>query len=267
VTAADPVTPGPAVPGALALDRDGATIRYTVHGTGRPPLLLTHGYGASAAMWAPNTAALSAGRPVITWDITGHGHSSSPADPARYSEAASVADMAAVLDACGASRAVVGGLSLGGYLSLAFWLRHPSRVAALVLCDTGPGYRRDEPREQWNARAVARADRLDRDGAAALTDSPETRDIPQDPRGLALAARGILTQHDARVITSLPDINVPTLVVVGAQDKAFLGAAEYMAARIPGAARLTIDGAGHAANMDQPGPFNKGVTAWLSSLA
>jgi pimeloyl-ACP methyl ester carboxylesterase len=274
VTAADParmepVSPGPASPGRLTLDRDGATIAYTVHGTAteRPPLLLTHGYGASAAMWAPNTAVLSAGRQVITWDITGHGHSSSPADPARYSEAASVADMAAVLDACGASRAVVGGLSLGGYLSLAFWLQHPSRVAALLLCDTGPGYRRDEPREQWNARAVARADRLDRDGAAALTDSAETRGIPQDPRGLALAARGILTQHDARVITSLPSIDVPALVVVGAQDTAFLGAAEYMAARIPGAGRLTIEGAGHAANMDQPAPFNSGVAFWLGSLA
>ena len=259
----------PAGPDALSLDRDGATIAYTVHGTdtGRPPLLLTHGYGASAAMWAPNTAALSAGRQVITWDITGHGHSSSPADPARYSEAASVADMAAVLDACGVTRAVVGGLSLGGYLSLAFWLRHPSRVVALLLCDTGPGYRRDEPREQWNARALARADRLDRDGAAALTDSPETRGVPQDPRGLALAARGILTQHDGRVITSLPSIGVPALVVVGAQDKAFLGAAEYMAAHIPGASHLVIDGAGHAANMDQATPFNLAVAGFLDSLA
>jgi len=52
-------------------------------------------------------------------------------------------------------RAVIGGLSLGGYMSLAFWLAHPERVAALVLCDTGPGYRRDEARQEWNDNAAA----------------------------------------------------------------------------------------------------------------
>src|SRR5262245_1654254 len=111
-----------------------------MHGpaTGRTPLLLTHGYSASSSMWRPNMAALSATRPVITWDIRGHGQSESPRDPARYSEAASIADMAAILDACGIERAAVGGLSLGGYLSLAFHLAHPQRVAGLLLCDTGP---------------------------------------------------------------------------------------------------------------------------------
>jgi pimeloyl-ACP methyl ester carboxylesterase len=69
------------------LDRDGATISYSVcaaadgQAAGGPPLLLTHGYGASAAMWQDNLAALSAGRTVITWDICGHGRTSSPADP------------------------------------------------------------------------------------------------------------------------------------------------------------------------------------------
>src|SRR5262249_56842202 len=108
--------------GGAQRDRGGAAISYSVcaaadgRAAGGPPLLLTHGYGASAAMWQGNLAALSAGRTVITWDICGHGRTSSPADPARYSEAGSVADMAAVLDACGTQRAVVGGLSLGGYL-------------------------------------------------------------------------------------------------------------------------------------------------------
>ena len=55
-----------------------------------------------------------------------------------------MADMAAILDACGVPRAVIGGLSLGGYLSLAFRLAHPERVAALVLFDTGPGYKSDD---------------------------------------------------------------------------------------------------------------------------
>jgi pimeloyl-ACP methyl ester carboxylesterase len=217
-------------------------------------------------MWDGNLDALSAGRDVITWDICGHGRTSSPEDQARYSEAASVADMAAVLDACGAGRAVVGGLSLGGYLSLAFWLRHADRVAALILCDTGPGFRRDEPRDQWNARALARADALERRGAAALSSSPEVPGSGQDLRGLALAARGILTQRDARVLESLPGITVPVLVVVGEDDTPFRASADYMASKIPGATLAVLPRAGHAANMDQPSAFNRAVLDFLGRL-
>jgi pimeloyl-ACP methyl ester carboxylesterase len=254
--------------GAGFLDRDGAAISYARHGTdtGRTPLVLTHGYGASAQMWAPNLPALGATRRVITWDLPGHGRSSSPEDLARYTEAACVADLGAVLDACGAARAVIGGLSLGGYLSLAFWLAWPARVAALLLCDTGPGYRRDDAREQWNARALARADALDQRGLAALGDGPEARGIRQDPAGLARAARGTLTQHDARVITALPQVTVPALVVVGAEDSAFRGAADYLAARIPGASLAVIPGAGHAANLDQPSQFDQAVLGFLAGI-
>jgi pimeloyl-ACP methyl ester carboxylesterase len=248
------------------LEVDGTTVRYEVHGAGTEdiPLLLTHGYSASSAMWAPNLAALSAGRQVITWDVRGHGRSGSPADASRYSEAASVADMAAVLDACGVTAAAVGGLSLGGYLSLAFLLAHPERVAALLLFDTGPGFKNDAGRDQWNEQARAYAAALERQGLDALSASPEVGAGPHDPAGLALAARGILTQHDARVITSLPHISVPTLVVVGENDRPFLAAADYMAAKIPGATKVVIPAAGHASNIDQPDLFNRAVTDFLA---
>src|SRR5262245_51195487 len=121
------------------LDRGGVRISYEVHGAGEAapgklPLLLTHGFGSSAQMWAPNTAALSADRPLVRWDMRGHGRTDSPQDQAAYTHEACLADMAALLDACGASRAILGGLSLGGYLSLQFRLAHPERVAALLLC-------------------------------------------------------------------------------------------------------------------------------------
>ena len=77
--------------------------------------------------------------------MRGHGDSPTiPDDQAAYSEEATVADMAALLDAVGAKKAIVGGLSLGGYMSLAFNRAHPDRVAALLIIDTGPGYRNDE---------------------------------------------------------------------------------------------------------------------------
>lgn len=244
------------------------TIFSATHGTdtGRDPLLLSHGYGSSSTMWDGNLAALGADRQVLVWDIPGHGRSDSPEDPAAYTEAACVQHMRDVLDQAGADRAVVGGLSLGGYLSLAFHLAHPDRVSALLLFDTGPGFKRDESRQRWNETSARRADRLERDGLAALGDSPEVRGGRQNPAGLARAARGVLTQQDARIIRSLPSVSVPTLVVVGADDTNFRAAADYMAATIPGAELAVIPGAGHASNIDQPEAFDRAVSAFLGRL-
>jgi pimeloyl-ACP methyl ester carboxylesterase len=251
------------------VDRTGTRIFYEVAGDAQsqPPLLLTHGFGASSAMWQPNLAALAAGRSVITWDLRGHGRSDSPADPAQYTHAACVADMAALLDAAGAERAVAGGLSLGGFLSLAFCLEMPQRVAGLVLCSTGPGFRSEEARERWNNRASALAGRLDRDGLRALgDDSGPTAAGHRSASGLALAARGMLSQSGSQVIDGLASIRVPALVLVGERDEAFLGAAEYVAGKIPGAQQVVIPGAGHMCNIDQPDLFNQAVLAFLDGL-
>ncbi len=169
------------------LDRHGVAVHYDVHGerTRRDPLVLTHGYSATSAMWAPNLAALSAHRQVVTWDLRGHGRSQSPDDPDAYSSQAALDDLAALLDAVHADRAVLGGQSLGGYLSLAFRLIHPERVAALVLIDTGPGFRNDEARQAWNDRAETYAVGFETRGLEALGTSPEVGDGPHDAAGLA----------------------------------------------------------------------------------
>ena len=88
---------------------------------------------------------LSKHHKLVLWDMRGHGQSDYPEDPSAYSEALTVADMAALLDAVGADKAIVGGLSLGGYMSLAFYRTHPDRVRALLIIDTGPGFKKDEP--------------------------------------------------------------------------------------------------------------------------
>ena len=204
---------------------------------------------------------------MITWDLRGHGRSDSPDDPEQYSHAIAVADMAAVLDACGVSRVVACGLSLGGYLSLEFCLAHPDRVAGLVLCDTGPGYRDDQARRRWNERAVALAGRLERDGLAALAEGTETRGAGhRSARGLALAARGLLTQQDAHVMESLPSITVPALVLAGANDHAFLPAARYLADRMYKVQHAVIPDAGHACNADQPQLFNQHMMTFLEQV-
>src|ERR1700750_1705360 len=149
------------------LNRDNVKIYYEVHGDG-PPLILTHGYSSTSAMLQGQVEARSKHCRLILWDMRGHGQSDYPENPSAYSEALTVGDIAALLDVVGAKKAIVGGLSLGGYMSLAFYRAHPERVSALLIIDTGPGFKKDEAREAWNKRARATADRFDREGLEVL---------------------------------------------------------------------------------------------------
>src|ERR1700744_6781005 len=146
------------------IDRDGVKIYYEVHdsvlGSG-PPLILTHGYSSTSAMWQGQIEPPSSRHKLILWDMRGHGRSDYPGDPAAYSEALTVGDINALLDHAGAGKAIVGGLSLGGYMSLAFYRAHPERGRALLIIYTGPGFKKDEPREAWNRSALDTAARFE----------------------------------------------------------------------------------------------------------
>ena len=198
-----------------------------------------------------------------------------------------VDDMAAILDkVCGeGSSAIVGGLSLGGYMSQAFYRDFPQRVETLLIIgndntgifcsgicslssDTGPGFRNDAAREAWNKTAHDTADRFDREGLKLLQEmSPErSRVTHRNAEGLAMAARGMLAQKNSGVIEALPKIKVPSLVVVGGDDKPFLAASDYMQKKIPDCRKIVIPNAGHASNIDQPEKFNEAVLDFLASI-
>lgn len=248
---------------------NGVEIEYQDGGHGSP-VLLGHGYSATGRMWDGQRAALGDRCRIVSWDMRGHGQSESPADPAQYSAALTVADMRALLRHCRIDRAVIGGLSLGGYMSLAFYRAHPDMVRALVICDSGPGYRNAEARAAWNTRAHERAAELESRGLDALAGrSREMREAMghhRSAQGLAHAARGMLAQQDSAVIDSLPSIGVPTLVIVGDRDQPFLAPCEYMAKKIPGARLEVIPDAGHSSNLDQPAVFNRVLASFLQSL-
>ena len=247
------------------IDRGGVKVYYEVHGQGQP-ILLSHGYSATSQMWQGQVEAFP-GYQVIAWDMRGHGQTDSPEDQSLYSEAHTVDDMAAILAECGASKAIIAGLSLGGYMSLAFNVSDPEKVRALMLFDTGPGYKNATAREGWNETSEKRAVAFETKGFGAMGGSAEVRvSSHRSADGLARAARGMLAQFDARIIESLPNITVPTLVLVGANDQPFLGASEYMAAKVPGAVKVMIPDAGHSANIDQPEAFNAAVTGFLANL-
>jgi pimeloyl-ACP methyl ester carboxylesterase len=249
------------------LDRPAGRISYQVSGRGSPAVLLSHGFAASSAMFGANLPAIAASHEVITWDLRGHGASDYPTDPECYRPAEALGDMAALLTTCGRERAVLGGHSLGGYLSLDFALTLPDRVAALVLIGTGPGFRNDVARDGWNHRANRTATRLAENGLGGLGSGAELHaNEHRDASGLVLAARHLLTQRDSHVLDGLPRIAVPTLVIVGSEDEAFLAAADYMTAKIPLARKVVIPGAGHAPNVDEPLLFDATLSEFLTEL-
>jgi pimeloyl-ACP methyl ester carboxylesterase len=246
--------------------RDGVAIYYEVHGDG-PAMLLAHGFTATGRMWAPQIDLLAKTHKVIVWDMRGHGRSDSPADPLLYSEMATLADMAAILDAVGAERAVVGGHSLGGYMSLAFHRDHRDRVAGLILCGTGPGYRKDETRDAWNGTANRIGDLLQQNGLSQLEQfgAESVARNHKSVEGLVHAARGMLTQRDGSVIATLETITVPTLVAVGAEDAGYLTGCRYMATKIPGADLVLFEGSGHAPNLERTAEFNAALEAFVDA--
>jgi pimeloyl-ACP methyl ester carboxylesterase len=250
-----------------SIDRAGTRIYYEAQGEG-PALFLTHGFGATLRMWDPQVEALASRYRVLRWDMRGHGRSSSPADARAYTHAATVADMLAILDEERVETAVIGGLSLGGFMSLEFHLAHADRVKALVLCDTGPGYKKDEARAAWNRYAESFARKYQERGLVALGSSAELRSAAHESvEGLIMAARGILVQSDARVIEALSNIRVPTLLIVGAEDEPFLAGMRYMACKIPVSTHVVIPNAGHAPNIEQPALFNAALGHFLDQVA
>jgi len=246
---------------------NGIELDYEVSGSG-PTLLLSHGYGSTRHMWDEQHRAFADRWRVVSWDMRGHGQTESPADPKQYSAALTVADMRALLQHVGAEHAIIGGLSLGGYVSLAFALAHPEMTQALVVCDSGPGYRNAEARTAWNQRAEERAAGLEAKGLEALTRrSKETQQaVHRSAQGLAHAARGMLAQDGSQVIDGLAGLRVPTLIIVGDQDQPFVAPSEYMAKKITSARLAVIPGAGHSSNLDQPEAFNRVLREFLTSL-
>lgn len=263
---------------------DGCPLYVETHGEGIP-LVLSCALCTTCENWRAQIEPLcGAGARVILWDYRGHGKSGAPEDPARYTLARVMQDLLEVLDAVAPGEpAVLGGLSFGGLLSLHTALATPERVAALLLVDTGPGFKKPEAQAAWEAQVERTASYVESRGVAAFTRSraastligndpelPAARAAAeaiarQQPHGLANFSRGVAGPASP-VIDELPQIACPALVMVGEHDEPYLRAAEVLAARIPNAKFLTLPGATHIVNIEAEGAFNEAVVAFLGSL-
>ena len=246
------------------LKRGDANLYYEDDGKG-PAILMTHGFVASTGMWDGQVEAFKGRFRLIRWDMRGHGQTECQDDQSAYGQDITVADMVAILDHLEVEKAIIVGHSLGGFMSLRLNVMHPERVSALVLQGCGPGYRSDDSRAKWNERVDGRAKTIIEEGYKALGGAAEVPvSLQRSNQELAMAARGILAQVDAKVIDSLPHIDVPTLVIIGAGDSYYLQGSDYMANRIPGAEHVVVPGAGHGVNVDQPETVNKAYEAFFA---
>ncbi len=249
---------------------NGINLNYEIHGQGFPVFFL-HGFSGTLNSWRPQVPALSRDYRFIIYDARGHGQSDSPPKVEQYSIEIVVEDLFQLLKSLTIEKAVIGGLSMGGYESLRFYMAHPQMVTALILMDTGPGYRNPDRRNEWNQRQEEQAKLLETQGieafaARAPTYTSRELMLKQSPTGLANMARKVVAQFDSLVMENLANIKVPTLVLVGEKDTPFLAAAEHMVKTIPGAQKAVIPSAGHAANIDNVDGFDKAVLDFLKKL-
>jgi pimeloyl-ACP methyl ester carboxylesterase len=254
---------------------NGIRMRYEDVGAG-PAVLLVHAFPLSGAMWRQQVAALHERYRVIVPDLRGFGGTDAP--PGIYSMDQQADDLATLLEYLGVSTTALVGLSMGGYISLAFWRRHQEKVAALVLADTRAGADSAEGRagRETNARLA------EEHGAAAIAEkmipgliAPGTSQAVREelrglimgnsPVGIAGALRGMAVRPDST--PDLGGIGVPTLVIVGDEDGLTPPAeAELMSGGIAGSVLARIEGAGHLSNLEQPEAFSAILSGFLDQV-
>ena len=261
---------------------------HVAHAGAGSPVVLLHGFTSSAETWVPLRAALGDRYATLAVDLPGHGRSAAPEDPARYASPRFADDLARTLDALAVERAAVLGYSLGGRSALHFALRHPSRVAALLLESASPGIADPAERAERAAADHALADAIERDGIAAFVDwwerlplwasqaaLPEAtraalraQRLRNRPRGLANSLRGAgpAAAPPPRV-ERLRACDAPALLVAGARDAKYVGIGRSLEAVLPRARLVVVPEAGHTVHLEQPAAFAAAVAAFLADVA
>jgi pimeloyl-ACP methyl ester carboxylesterase len=255
-------------------------LAYREAGEGVPVVLL-HAFPLSSTMWEAQHDGLADVCRLITPDLRGFGGSPLGDDPPSVDRMAD--DVAALLDRLGLDRVVLGGLSMGGYVVMAFLRRHPDRVRAVVLASTKGGAD-PEPARQ-NRERIAREVVADR-GTQVLVDDvlpgllgestkKQRPEVLARVRELVLATQPAAVAWAQRAMAARPDsfdtlrrADVPALVLVGDEDELFpLREGQAMADALPDARLVTIGGSGHLSPMENPDEFNAAVRGFVGSVS
>lgn len=282
--------PGSLVPPAvraLRVDAGGAGLHVEVAGEG-PPVLLLHGFTGSTRTLDGVAAGLrEAGFRTIAVDALGHGRSDAPYDVAAYSLERAVEGLVLALDAVGVRRCAVLGYSMGGRTALGLAVRHPERVAALVLVGASAGLADSADRAARRQEDEALAGSILRDGVVAFVArwmasplfrsqarlgpvylaSAQAQRLSNRAHGLALSLRGLGLGAQPPLHDALPALATPTLLVTGDEDEKFGAIAQELASLLPRARAVQIPHAGHAAHLENREGFLAEVRAFFAPLA
>lgn len=238
-------------------------------GSGGIPIVFLHGVGSDKSVWAPQLAHFGSSRRAVAFDYPGY-CDSDPAPEGTSRDDYATAVLAA-MDALGIERAHVCGLSLGGVIAIALHSLASDRCASLVLADSfavhpdGRGIYERSLAGSANLRAMAEA-RVDFLLAAGALEDVRTEVVETmskiDPAAYRIGAEAVwLADQRARAAA----IDVPTLVIVGEEDRATPGKlSEELADLISGATLETIAGAGHISNLERPAEFDRIVEEFIA---
>jgi 3-oxoadipate enol-lactonase len=255
-------------------------LAYSDHGAGLPVIFL-HAFPLNRGMWDGTIAALLSEQRyrLVSLDWRGFGESDIPNDISTMELFAD--DVAGLMDQLGIEKAVLCGLSMGGYAAFAFLRKYPQRLSGLILADTKPAA--DTPEARANREYVAQL--AESKGTEAIADFQLPRQLSDYTRhhhpeveirvrqmiasataqGIAAASRGMALRADSSDL--LAKIACPTLVIVGEQDVLTPPAiAQEYAAKIAGAQYVVIPRAGHLSNLEQPDVFIGAAGGFLGTL-
>jgi len=257
---------------------NGINIHYHEEGEGLP-LVFLHAFALNQTMWKEQVTALKNHYRCIALDLRGFGHSEVVDEPSLMPQMAS--DVRELMKALTIDKAVLIGLSMGGYIALAFYRHYPEAVGALVLADT----RATADTEEAKANRRRSADKALRQGSTAiadettpkllgdttLTSNPDLVKLVHEiqasnsPAGIAAAQRGMAERADSTDL--LATIEVPTLVIVGEEDKLTpLAEAEFIHHGIANSKLVVLENSGHLSNLETPAAFNKALLEFLEAL-
>jgi len=251
------------------------------------PVIFVHEFAGDRRSWEPQLRHFARLRRAIAYNARGYPPSDVPDDPAAYSQETMADDVARVLDHLGIDKAHVVGLSMGGFATLHFGLRHPQRALSLVVAGCGYGAER-AGREAFQNDAEGMAVAYLEGGAAAVADryalaATRVQFQNKDPRGWA-EFRDQLAEHSAegaantlrgylKTRPSLYDLEqglramtVPTLVITGDEDEPCLEPDLFLKRCIPAAGLWVMPRTGHTLNLEEPVAFNAGVEAFHASV-
>ena len=265
---------------------NGISISYDEVGQGLP-LVFVHEFAGDAQSWQPQMRFFGRRYRAIAYNARGYPPSEVPKEVAAYSQEQAAEDIRGVLDALGIAKAHVCGLSMGGYATLHFGLRHPGRALSLVVAGAGYGSVAAE-RDKFRQDSDATVKRFEADGmakVAALYARGPTRVqfIDKDPggwqefhdklaagsaEGHALTMRGVQMKRPSvfELEAEMRKLEVPTLIVTGDEDDPCLEPAIFMKRAIRSSGLVVLPKSGHTINLEEPDAFNRAVLDFLTAV-